>query len=64
MQYRIEFADDLMMVMDDGNHGHDAHVVSPDGRDEAERKIDEWAGAFKFDVGRAKRAMRNLVRQM
>ena len=64
MQYRIEFADDLMMVMDDENHGHDAHVVSPDGRAEAERKIDEWAGTFKFDVARAKRGLRYLVRQM
>ena len=64
MRYRIELADGLMMVMDEGNHGHDAHVLRPDGQDEAERKIDEWAGQYPIDVDRAKRELRDLLRQM
>jgi len=64
MRYRIEFADDLMMVLDEDGNGHDAHIMRRGANDKAERKIDEWAGEYRLDVRRAKRALRSLVRQM
>jgi hypothetical protein len=53
-----------MMVMDEDNHGHDAIDVSPEDQDEAERKIDEWAGEYRLDVRKAKGELRRLVREM
>jgi hypothetical protein len=64
MRYRIEFADDLMHVLDENGNGHDAHVVCPDGRVEAERKIDEWAAEYGIDPRPAKRDVRDLIRRM
>jgi hypothetical protein len=64
MRHRIEFADGLMMVMDDENKGYDAHLVDPEAQDEAERKIDEWAAEYTINVARAKRELRELIRQM
>ena len=64
MQCRIEFVDDLMTIVDQNGDGYDAHIVEAVGRDEAERKIDEWAGTYRFDVARAKRELRALIKQM
>ncbi len=64
MHHRIEFADGLMMIMDDENHGYDAHLVEPDAQDEAERKIDDWADEYTIDVARAKRELREIICQM
>lgn len=64
MRYRIELADDLLHVLDENGHGHDAHVVRQDGADAAEQKIDEWAAEYGIDPAPAKRELRDLIRRM
>lgn len=46
--YRLEFADGLMMVMDENNHGHDCFVLRTDNVAEAEAQIDDWDGRYGF----------------
>ncbi len=66
-RYRIEFADDLMMVLDQDNNGHDAQVVAP-GREAvyaAKMKINEWKTQYPtIDTVRAKRELNRLVAKM
>jgi hypothetical protein len=64
MRYRIEFADDLMHVLDENGNGHDALVIRRDNAKDAEAKIDEWAAEYKMDARRAKRELRDLIRRM
>lgn len=66
-RYRIEFADDLMMVVDQDNNGHDAHVVRPghDGVYEAKMKINEWKTRYPtIDTVKSKREVNRLVDKM
>lgn len=67
MRYRIEFSDDLMMVLDEDNYGHDAHEVAP-GREAvyaAKMKINEWKTKYPtVDTVKAKRELNRLVDKM
>ena len=64
MRYRIEFADDLMHVLDEQNYGHDAHVVQPGDAAAAERKIGEWATEYGIEPKAPRRQLRDLLRRM
>ena len=59
MRYRIEFCDDLMMVMDDDGYGYDSHILEdgPNVRDDEDARIDQWADDYEFDVDAAKREL-------
>lgn len=67
--YRIDFMDDLMVLLDAENHGLAAHRVDARRAAEAASRIDEWArSAWRygstFDVAKAKRKLGRLVRAM
>jgi hypothetical protein len=66
MRYRIEFTDDLMQLLDENNHGHDAHIVTAgrEGVYAAKMKINEWRTQYEFDSVKAKREVNRLVEKM
>ncbi len=49
MNYRIEFEDNLMMLLDDENNGHDAFVVGPDQAWDAVEALAEWGRQYALD---------------
>ncbi len=61
---RIDFTDDLMVLLDADGHGLDACRVSPDHADDACHRIDEWARKHPLNAATAKRMVRILVRAM
>ncbi len=67
--YRIDFMDDLMVLLDAENHGIAAHRVDAHDAAGAASRIDEWARdasryGHTFDVAKAKRQLGQLVRAM
>lgn len=49
MNYRIEICDDLLMVLDQENNGHEAYEVDPDQPWDAARALLECAGQYDLD---------------
>lgn len=58
MNYRIEFADDLMMVLDDENNGHDAFEVEADRPWDAVEALAEWGREYSLDACQALKELR------
>lgn len=61
---RIDFTDDLMVLLDAEGHGLDACRVDANHANAAEHRIDDWARSHKLDADAAKRELRQLVRAM
>jgi hypothetical protein len=63
MNYRIEFDDDLMMVLDDENNGHDAFEVDADRPWDAVETLAEWGREYSLDACNALRELRIHLRE-
>lgn len=49
MNYRVEFEDDFMHVLDDDNHGHDAFVIDPAQPAAARAALAKWITEYDVD---------------
>lgn len=62
MNYRIDFDDDLMMVLDDENNGHDAFEVDPERPWDAVETLAEWGRKYARDACEALEDLRAYLR--
>lgn len=62
MQYRLEFTDDLMTVLDDDGNGHDAFAVEPDRPWDAVEALAEWGRQYDLDPVEALGALRRHLK--
>jgi hypothetical protein len=63
MKYRIEFADGLMMVLDDENHGQDAFEVDSELPWDAVETLAEWGRQYSLNAVDVLRALRAYLRE-
>jgi hypothetical protein len=62
MNYRTGFDDDLMMVLDDENNGHDAFEVDPNEPWDAVETLAEWGREYSLDACQALKELRAYLR--
>ena len=62
MNYRMEFGDDVMLILDAENNGHDAMAVNPDKPWDAIDLLTKWGRRYELDACDALRELRRYLK--
>jgi hypothetical protein len=64
MRYTIDFADDLMCLIDDDGDGHDAFELDAVQPDAARQQLVTWAKTYPLDLPREQQRLDEQLRDM